>query len=396
MKKKLLFVTGNLAAGGAEKSLISLLSSLDYERVEADLLLFDRQGLFLPLLPPQVRLLPDYGQAHLLFVNRKRIGSDLMQTLRKEGLALFFTAAAGVLGIFMGGKMAARQWLWEKTKKHFTTLSGYDAAISYLEGMPVRFVADCTDAPLKISWFHSDYIRAGHNPALDLPYLERFDKIVTVSQLCAQSMKQAMPSLEDRIDVIENLLSPALIRVMAETGKRLPPFEGLNLLTVGRLSTEKGMDIALEAMRLLKSEGMALRWYLLGDGPEKSKLIALIGRYHLEDSFVLLGTDANPYGYIQSADIYVQPSRYEGKSIAVDEAKVLNRPVIVTNFSTASDQIENGVTGLIANMTPEGLACEVKRLLSDPGLRHRLSEKLMQIDFSNLGELDKLYGWLNS
>lgn len=395
MKKKLLFVTGNLVAGGAEKSLISLLSSLDYERVEADLLLFDRRGLFLPLLPPQVRLLPVPKQAHLLFINRKRIFADVMQTLRQEGPAAFGVAAAGVLRIFMGGKMAARQRLWEKTRKYFSLFGGYDAAIAYLEGMPVRFVADCTDAPLKISWFHSDYIRAGHDPSLDLPYLERFQKIVTVSLLCAQSMKSALPSLENKIEVIENILSPALIRAMAETGKRLPPFEGLNLLSVGRLSAEKGMDIALEAMRLLKSEELALRWYLLGDGPEKSRLAALIARYRLEDSFILLGTDANPYGYFASADIYVQPSRYEGKSIAVDEAKVLCRPIVVTNFSTAADQIEQGINGLIAEMSPEGLAGEIRKLVADTDLRNRLTDRLKQTDYANIGELDKLYSWLS-
>ena len=89
MKKKLLFVTGNLVAGGAEKSLISLLSSLDYSRVEVDLLLFDRRGLFLPLVPSQVNLLPVPKQAHLLFVNRSRILSDLFKTLRLEGFRVF-------------------------------------------------------------------------------------------------------------------------------------------------------------------------------------------------------------------------------------------------------------------------------------------------------------------
>lgn len=167
-----------------------------------------------------------------------------------------------------------------------------------------------------------------------------------------------------------------------------------NIITVARLSHEKGLDLAVKSCKLLLEKGYKIKWYVLGDGNEKDALERLIEDHHLSNHFTILGVRENPYPYIRKADIYVQPSRYEGKSIAIDEAKILHKPIVVTNFETAKDQMNHGINGIIAEMSEEGIATEIERLIKDIELRERIVNNLSTEKLGTEKEINKLYGIL--
>ena len=111
---------------------------------------------------------------------------------------------------------------------------------------------------------------------------------------------------------------------------------------------------------------------------------------------VLLGKKSNPYPYIKACDLYVQPSRYEGKSVTVREAQILCKPVVVTNYPTAHSQINDGVDGVIVPLDNEGCARGIASVMADSALRHRLASYLAAHDYGNESEVNKIYKLLDT
>lgn len=392
MKQRLLFVHPALHFGGAEKSLQTLLGAIDYDRYDVDLLLFRREGELLELLPPQVRLvdLPRDAQTFSL-----PIGAACAAFLKqgKPSLAvsrvLFSRAVRGNLPI-----RTLEQRGWKYQKKAFSVLpQTYDAAIAYLEGGPIWFCADLVQAKKKLAVLHSDYRKLELDRDFDSAYFARFDHIAGVSDACADVLRDVFPEHREKICVLENIISPAALRAQSEQGAGFDDdYAGMRVLTMGRLDEPKGIDVALEACRMLAKE-IDFRWYILGDGPQRPLLEARIAQYGLADRFLLLGAKLNPYPYMAQCDVYVQPSRFEGKSIAIEEAKCFAKPILTTAFTTVRAQIEDGVSGCIARIDPADVAEKLRLLLDDAALRARLSANLANYA-GNVGEIEKFYALL--
>ena len=149
--------------------------------------------------------------------------------------------------------------------------------------------------------------------------------------------------------------------------------------------------MAIEACRLLVDKGIEIAWYVIGEGEERQRLERMIADYGLQRHFILLGLKDNPYPYVKQADIYVQPSRFEGKSIAIDEAKILQKPIVVTSFSTAADQITHERNGLIVEMSAEAVADGIERFVKDDSLRSRCVAALRAEPLGTEHEIEKLY-----
>ena len=124
--------------------------------------------------------------------------------------------------------------------------------------------------------------------------------------------------------------------------------------------------MAIDAAALLKKRGVPFEWFILGQGALRNALQKQINACGVADAVHLLGVRANPYPYIKHAQLLVQSSRFEGKSIVVDEAKILCTPVLLTEYSTARDQITDGQNGWIAAMNAEALAENISRLMAAP------------------------------
>ncbi|WP_274648602.1 glycosyltransferase [Paenibacillus humicola] len=387
--KKILFVIDSLSSGGAEKSLISLLSLFDFNRYEVDLLMFSKKGLYLPLIPKSVRVLETPS-----FLGKMAAG--IPELIKKKEFEVLYTRIGASLALRNPSKtsrMHRSQISWKWLSKGVGGLAGeYDAAIAYSQGMPTYFVAEKVRSRKKFCWVNTDYKTAPYNNSFDAPYYEQYDQVVAVSDVNKEVFVREMPLAQKKTTVVYDIVSPELIRSMALQGESFNDgFRGLRLLTIGRLVEVKGYDLAVEACRLLVDRGYDLKWYIIGEGPWRDKLIEMIRRLRLEERVVLLGTYHNPYGFLKQCDIYVQPSRYEGFGLAIAEARVLRKPIVATNFTTVHNQLKNRENGLIVGMTPGEISAGIQELIDDGGLRRDLCNHLAAEQIGTEEEIFKVY-----
>ena len=280
-------------------------------------------------------------------------------------------------------------------------LGEYDLAINFI-GM-MNIVRDKVRAKKKVTWIHTDYTNISVNVALELPVWNSFDKIVSISESSAKSFLSVFPSLKSKITVIENILSSAFVRARAEeyamVSQDMPKHENeICLLSVGRFCKAKNYDnvsaICALLRERLKEYQLDVRWYLIGYGGDEPLIRQKIREAGMEKHVVILGKKENPYPYIKSCDWYVQPSRYEGKSVTVREAQMLCKPVIITNYPTATSQIQHGTDGIIVPQDNEGAAKHMADVICNTPLRQQLTEYLSCHDYGNESEVEKIYGFL--
>ncbi|WP_339207741.1 glycosyltransferase [Paenibacillus sp. FSL K6-3182] len=390
MKKKLLFIMNNLNCGGAEKSLLSLLQTIDYSKYDVDLYLFKHEGIFLSKLPMQVNLLkePPYYQYFDM-----PLKAALIDCIAKGRFSVaMFRLFAGY--IFYTEKNASRreQRVWKYLSYTLPSLSGtYDAAIGYLEKNPVYFGIEKVKATKKLGYIHNDYNKLQMDPNIDNKFFEFLDHLVTVSDICGEVLEQKFPQYKSKVRVIQNIVSPTLIHQMSVESSNLYDNKSTTIVSIGRLNKQKGFEMAIEACKSLVDKNYDIRWYVIGEGEERNRLEQMINDYQLHDHFYLIGIKDNPYPYIREADIYVQPSRFEGKSIAIDEAKILNKPIVVTNFSTAKDQITHYENGLIVEMNSAAISEGIIEIMESDALRLSLKECLSKESLGTESEIEKFY-----
>lgn len=389
MKKNLLFVMNNLNCGGAEKALISLLETVDYNLYNVDLLLFKQEGIFLKKIPKEVNLIKEPIEYKYFDMP---IGQSIESCIKIFRLDIvLWRILAGYIFKTEKNRAICEQRVWKYISRSIKSLDKkYDVAIGYLEKNPIYFCVDKVNAKKKIGFIHTDYDKLGMDFNIDNKYFESLDNILTVSESCADVLKKRFPKYKEKIKIMYNIVSPKIIKKMANDyintdGKKI------NIVSVGRLNYEKGFDMAVEACELLKNSGYDFTWSILGEGEERLILENMIKERSLENVFILRGIQENPYPYIEKADIYVQPSRFEGKSIAIDEAKILHKPIVLTNFSTAKDQINNGINGLIVDMNSKSIFKGIKKLIDTSDLKKELSLNLSKENLGTESEIIKLY-----
>jgi glycosyltransferase involved in cell wall biosynthesis len=393
--KNILIASYDMEVGGVERSLISMLENFNYESYSVDLMLYRHQGDFMNMIPKEANLL---GENSSYATFRKSIGEILRERQYGIGISRILSKlTAAYLGRMKGIKEPGyyqMQLMWRHALPFLPKEEKeYDIAISYL--WPHDFVAEKVKARTKIAWIHTDYSTVDTNISIDLKVWNKFNHIIAVSEACKLSFLSKYSSLKNKVSVIENITSPAFVRSMAgnEVTDSIALDRRFKLVTVARLSNAKGIDQAVRALKLLHDSGYGdqIAWYVVGYGGDEAMIRELVDKYKLNNSFILLGKKTNPYPYIKDCDLYVQPSRYEGKAVTVTEAKILGKPILITNYSTASSQIEDGVDGLICDLSEEGIASGIKRLYKDHQLRSALRNYLEAQDHSNSNELDKLY-----
>jgi glycosyltransferase involved in cell wall biosynthesis len=389
MKKKVLFVIDSLNSGGAEKSLVSLLTLFDFDKYNVDLLMFSKKGLFKSLVPKEVNIL---SVPKIVITQDKQINYLLKNKKFKE-LYIRFGTSFSLRNPFKNKKLHSAQITWQWLSKGLDKMDlNYDVAIAYSQGTPTYFVAEKVKANNKFCWVNTDYKLAPYNKKYDQRYYEKFKNVIAVSDYNKEVFIKEMPIAKEKTSVIYDILSPTLIKSMSiQTKGFKDTFTGLKILTIGRLVDVKGYDLAIEACYKLKQEGFEFKWYAIGEGILKSKLENMISKYNLENFFIFLGTQENPYTFIKESDVYVQPSRYEGFGLAIAEAKILQKPIIATNFPTVHNQIKNRETGLIVNMSASAIYRGIKEIITDNKLRNQICTNLQKEKVGTEREIEKLY-----
>ncbi|MGD7044461.1 glycosyltransferase [Jeotgalibacillus proteolyticus] len=390
--KNMLIASFDMEIGGVERSLINMLEHFDYNNYKVDLMLYKHQGELLPLIPKKITLLREIPQYSTFRKSVKEIFQDKHIKIGISRVLSKMHTNAKRKQIAEPGYYQM-QLMWKYALPFLPEIDKeYEIAISYL--WPHYFVAEKIKAKKKIAWIHTDYSTIETDIKLDLEMWGRFNHIIAVSEACKKSFLLKYPALKEKVTVVENITSPKLIREMAEEDID-NPLENDNrfkLVTVARLSHAKGIDNAVKALKILMERGLThIVWYIVGYGGEEEVIKSLIAKNKLENHFILLGKKTNPYPFIKSADLYVQPSRYEGKAVTVSEAQILGKPVMITNYTTASSQVRNGVDGYICELSIEGIADGVEYFIHHPKAIKNIMSNCKEINFNNENELDTLY-----
>ena len=403
MAKPRIFINMHyMELGGAERALLGLLNALDTNKVDVDLFLNQHTGEFMSLIPKKINLLPERR-------GYNAIERPMLQILKE-----------GQVGIVLGRLRARRlyknyhQSLMDKEKAfdsssfHYVAecvqrflpslddLGEYDLAISFLQ--PHNIVLNKVRAKKKIAWIHTDYSTVHVNADLELPVWAGYDHIVSISPDCTRSFLSTFPSLEDKIIELENILSTDFIRQQAELldVREEMPKSGINLLSVGRYCHAKNYDNVPDITKRIVEMGFSnLKWYIIGFGGDEPLIRQRIAEAGMEDHVILLGKKDNPYPYIKACDIYVQPSRYEGKSVTVREAQVLCKPVIVTNYPTARSQVKDGIDGIIVPQDNQGCAHGIADVINNKNVLKSITNYLSSHDYGNKSEVEKIYSLLS-
>ncbi|MFG6149948.1 glycosyltransferase [Halobacillus sp. B23F22_1] len=388
--KNLLITSFDMEVGGVERSLISMLTHFDYDKYDVELMLCSHTGEFMDLLPDQPKLLHEVPSYKTF---RMSIGKVIKQGKLPIGMARLIAKYRANQGASTENGYKQMQYMWKYALPFLPKVDKtYDVAISYL--WPHYLVAEKVKAKTKIAWIHTDYSTVDTELEMDLELWDKFDHIIAVSEQCKQAFIKKYPPLKNKVKVIENITSPHLVRTLSNETvdnpmKNDPRFK---IITVARLSHAKGIDQAVYAMKLLVDKGYnQLAWYVVGYGGDEDKLRKQIKDNKLEDCFYLLGKKINPYPFMKAADLYVQPSRYEGKAVTVGEAQLLGKPVVITNYQTATSQVNDRIDGFICELSPEGIADGIEKLYQDKELRSQLEHNCSNQNYHNEHELDKLY-----
>lgn len=391
MKKKILFVIPSLDLGGAEKSLVNLLNSIDYNLYEVDLLIFTQRGVFLNSIPKEVKIINN-SEAYQLFSKSVLVSVPVFLG-KGEFLSAYHRLLFAFKNRYYKNNTISEQYTWKHTSMFLPKLKNeYDAAIGYLEKSTHYFVVDNVNAKKKIGWIHTDLEALKLDFDFEKKYFDKLDYLVTVSEGLKERLLIKMPFFKSKIIAIENINSRKMILQLAEQESKVKLEEKVfSIIFVGRLVKEKGLFMAIDAIKILKEKLLNVKFYLVGKGNLENELKKYVNNIGLAKEVVFLGMQENPYPIIKQANIFLMTSLYEGKSIALEEAKILNKPIVITNFSSAKDQIIDNYTGLIADMTPESIAEKLMKLYKEENFRNNLRDNLSHFEFGNENEIRKLY-----
>lgn len=358
--KKILIVYPEMFIGGSTTSLLGLLSVINRDEYEIDLQLYSNSGALLDKIPSNINLLNQACPAMSITAERIMKLTNPVTVIRKIQSRLFAKKSIYPL-------VESQLMCYENARLSKKNSVKYDVAIAFLEGWPSIYVSKYINADRKYAWVHVDYSTAGFDSQIDNDMYGQFDRIISVSEKCRENMCNSFPNLRDRMIWIGNISD--VDEIIAKSKEEICftlDTNNLNLVSVCRLSMRhKGLDRMLSFVEeYKKTVESKIRWYVIGDGPDREEFIRLIEEKKLKQEVVLLGAKANPFPYIIGMDGFILFSRYEGKPMAITEAQVLGVPVFVTEYASAREQIVNMKNGYILQNCDDTLVGEALSIVT--------------------------------
>lgn len=393
MKKRIFIAMHYLEIGGAETSLIGLLHSFDYSKYDVDLFLYAHRGELMKFIPQEVHLLPEIKKYALLEM-------PIIDVIKQGSIDI---ALARLWGKYKYARYARKnkvsegsgifQYIQDAVMPFLPSLEGYgtyDLAISFLT--PHRIVSEKVKAKKKIAWIHTDYSTIQVDAQKELPIWQSYDYIASISEDVTEVFLSVFPTLKDKIILIENILAKDIINTRAnEVNISFPKDNNrINFLSIGRYAYPKNFDNVPDICKRIRDLGYNIYWYIIGYGGGEALIKQKIREAGMHDYVILLGKMENPYPYIKACDFYIQPSRYEGKSVTVREAQMLEKPVIITNYPTSLSQISNGKDGFIVPLDNELCAKGIVEIFDKVQDVTQCVQYLKRNDFSNTKEIAKI------
>lgn len=329
--------------GGVEKSLMQFLKFLVEEKHEVDLYLWTLPGILFGEIPPEVKILSP---------------GKFPQSIKECSLKNFIPFLLYRISTLRTGSYK----LWSNAIGRLLP-DTYDIAISFSDNDYSRYcVIDNVDAHKKIQFYHHGcYSGDEKTAAQDAKYFSAYDNLVTVSETNLDMLNKRFPALKGRIRVINNLIDISKIRrlakeIPAELSDDLARHKDvLKLCTIGRLSRDKGTDLAFAVAQDLRKRGIDFRWYFVGEEAEKGMVDLFRTDKEIYERCVFTGVCKNPYAYLDACDIYVHPSRIEAECLVLKEAVLLKKRMVVSDIPSISEIVKGLSSCSICRLTVESM-----------------------------------------
>lgn len=368
--KNILVLAKSLGGGGAEVALIEFLNHLDMERCNVTLLLLDKDEEY------KYRLNKNVNIKYLEFdkpIYKKMVSmySVIGKVIKKVRLNAYFDIYHYVL-----------------THTNLCISNNYDLALDFYGygSFTTEVLAKAIKSKKKATWLHDGKMPWLKNTANDLISI---DYVFCVSETVKKVFVKQYPQLKNKAKVFYNFID--IDRIKRNSLKPLDVYfnrKEINIVTVGRLTEQKGIDIAIKAAKVLKERNILFKWFVIGDGKLKNKLTRMIKKNNLVGKFILLGRKDNPYNYMRNCDLYIQPSRHEGMCTTINEALVLNKVIIASDIPENGEQIKNYKNGLLVKLDGEELANKIIEVSNNESLKHKIKENIKKYNFNSNEQLN--------
>ena len=376
-KKSLVVVIPHLTIGGVQKSLVSALKALDYDKYDVTLYIRKNRTDLLQFIDKRVKVIINtdpnryYRKPFALMLQAKALAAKLAGQKEK----------AKKLNDILEEKIRCDAMEYE-CKTYFNN-THYDIVVAYVQGYVALFVDKCINADKKVLFFHTS---TNDNPEIHNAVIPDYEAVAALHGQQKELIEEWYPAAKGKIKIVENYTDKELITGQSNAFS-LPGTDKTVICSCGRFSPIKGFDMAVEAARILKESGMDFVWYFVGDGPERKNIEQKIAEYSLEENIVITGMQKNPYPYMAGCKIYVQPSYEEAMPVTILEAHRLNKPVITTATVGGCKLVENGTNGIVCEINYNAIAQSIIDLINDKEKYSLLLNGLKSIDYSH--ELDK-------
>lgn len=381
-KKTILISTYGLGVGGIEKCLVNFLNVLPEDKFDIDLLLMNPEYD----LKKQIKRKVNYIDLFKYVMTT----TDTMKEIRKLG-GIFRNIKKFVVYCFFRIMVKLHLKPWKTFKK---IKKNYDIAISYSHnGYSPYYVIDKVEAKRKVLWYHNGaYEESKKKYDLDKHYYLKYNNVVAVSTDCYNILNNKFNFKSDQLIILKNIYDKVNVQIKAKEILSIKFKKNFkHIVTVGRLTKEKGADLAVEACAILVDEGYNICWHWVGDGNQKDFIEQKINEYGIEKHFILEGKQINPYPYMNSCDVYVQPSYYEAYSTTITEARILCKPIVTTDVGGMRDQILESKTGLIVGINSIDIADAIKQIITNDELKDNLHKNLCKEVFNSFDDLSDYY-----
>lgn len=386
-KKRILFVAEELDINGAMFSLLELLKALPKEKYDISLFLFSHKGKMMEQIPSSVTLLPislPYA------IHRFPLKMALWSALKAFRLDLLLYR---LLLAFQRAKgMNYNLWAF------LPMVSGeYDVVCCYTDGFVAPMIQRKVKAKKKCAWIHAPYSHWAQMPCV-YDALTCMDVCVPVSKDTGRDLDNILGE-NVRKHIVHNITDAERCKQRAQEPCEILRQNGIyRIVSVGRVSPQKFFDIIPSVAKLLNKTSLQYEWYIIGNGDKYKELADEVKNEHFDDKIHFIGARPNPMPWIESADVFVNPSRFEAWGMTVSEALCLGKAVIVSDIPVFAEQVTDGVNGLIRHVTPKNIADAILLVLHDDSLRHRLEQNAVNYPFTKqsvVKEFDQLIEKLN-
>lgn len=372
-KLSILLMIDNMKIGGIQKNMLNLLNEL-HSKYELTLCIFNPVGEYMSLIPQDVKVI--------------KINSAFRY------LGMSNTEAKGKLTSFIGRsfyyfimRLFGNKTMYKLMLKTQQNLGKYDFAISGMQGAVAGvFYSGCNEvilerveASVKAAYIHCDYILSGIDNPYNRSVYRKFDKVLVPNQSNYNQLVSVLPDIKSKIRIVNNFCNYQEVLEKAEMNSVVYDNTKVNIVTVARISPEKGVDRAINVFERLKNEGYSFTYHVVGGGGNYDELCTLVKEHNLSEYIFLHGYDSNPYRYIKNANFFLLPSRNEAAGLVIDEARSLGVPVLSTKTVAAEETLSLHNCGWVCENSDEGVYFGIKKLLDDVSIiqeKHKsLSEK---------------------